>query len=420
MTRIAVAITLALAVSALFAVAPVHDAATLQEVTVAHLARPPGYLAFAPLSAIFDTLTLISARQHIALFLGLIASWVLVRFSSSRGKDVSARRDLLSFGTLLCCIFAVYSAALLAPRPMAYLTPLDPDVVRVDFHSHTNGSSDAPRTYSVEDSREWHRAGGYDVAYVTDHRTVAEAERGLMRNGPPGSGRTILLPGIEADWNDEHVGLLGSSRSVRSVLTPDLRTVVPEGIDPADPHRAPAPLLIWNHPRDAALERLPLAATGILDRVRAIEVANGAPHSLDLIRPKRDRIVALAQEHDLAMTSGTDNHGWAYAAPNWTLVRVKDWRQLEPAQLAERIEQSLREGGAKATQVVERTTADPGASPAALAFSVFAVPWRMLTTLSVEERGVWLLWTWGFAALAGRRRNPGVLPGRFDPVPDSH
>src|SRR6185436_14933598 len=100
-----------------------------------------------------------------------------------------------------------------------------------------------------------------------------------------------------------------------------------------------------------------------------IEIANGALRGMDLIRSKRAQIVALARQHNLAMLSGTDSHGWGYAAPNWTLLRVNGWRHLGRDELAARIERALRVGGFGATRVVERATADPGTSATALTFS---------------------------------------------------
>jgi hypothetical protein len=264
---------------------------------------------------------------------------------------------------------------------MAQLATADPDLLRIDFHSHTNGSSDARRGFSVEANRAWHRAGGYDVAFVTDHGTTTEALKGVARNPPPGTDGVILLTGIEASWKGEHVGVLGAHRD-----------------GPLHP------VLIWNHPRDGQLKDLPIASREAADGVRAIEISNGSPRGMDLIRLKRSQIVALARQQDLALTSGTDNHGWGRAAPNWTLLRLDGWRRLDREELTKQIDHAIGQGGFAATRVVERTMADPGKSAVALAFTAGIVPWRLLTTLSMEERLVWLVWIWVIASIAALRR----------------
>jgi hypothetical protein len=91
-------------------------------------------------------------------------------------------------------------------------------------------------------------------------------------------------------------------------------------------------------------------------------------------------------------------------------LHLEGWRHLDRDELAARIEQALRDGGFGATRVVERATADPGASAAALALSVVLVPWRMLTALSADERRMWLVWTWAIVAIEWQVRRRRVAP----------
>lgn len=412
---IAAAVSLAVVIAGWFPVAPVRDAATLQDVPEVSLVRPTAYVDFAPFSDVLDTITLLSERQHIAVLLGLAAVWALWRFARPGGMRQGWRGNLGSFAALVTSITVVYAAAAFLPRPVAHLASLDPDVLRIDFHSHTQASKDARRSFSIESNRAWHHAGGYDVAYVTDHDTFAGAEQGLANDPPTGNDGTVLLPGIEVSWQGEHVGVLGDEQISRCVLSANLHDMDPQDPVPASCRSVRAPFVVWNHPRDPQLAKLPFAN----GTVRAIEVANGALHGMDLIRTKRQQIVALAQQHGLALLSGTDIHGWGAAAPNWTLLRLEGWRRFDRDELAARIEQALRVGGFRATRVVERATADPGTSATALSLSVVLVPWRMLTALSMDERKMWLLWTWGIAIVVWqvrRRRAPrpaiAVSPAR--------
>jgi predicted metal-dependent phosphoesterase TrpH len=393
------AVSLTVLVADAFSVAQVRDAETLSGMTEVHLVKPLGYVLLAPLSGALDAISLLSARQHIAGLLGLLGLWALWQIPRPGCVGRGGWSAFASFSRLLACIVAAYVAAALLPRPMAYLASSDPDTMRIDFHSHTNLSSDARQTFSIESSRKWHRAGGYDAAYVTNHKAFAQAPGGPVNALPKTNGDTIMLPGIEADWMGEHVGILGPERADREMLTADLRDLETRRFGACNHSYFREPILIWNHPRAEQLDKLPIAGCGTTIGVRAIEVANGAPHGMDLVRRKRRQIVELARKHNLALTSGTDNHGWGYVAPNWTLVVIKNWRDLRDDELAARIEGVMREQGFSATRVVERTSVDPVVSSAALAFTVLTVPWRMLTTLSAEERLAWLCWIWAIAAL---------------------
>jgi hypothetical protein len=362
--------TLLVLVTTLFAVAPMRDAATM-----------------------LDAITLLSARQHVAAIAGVITLWALWRVIRGRSEGIRMHSHLASLAIPLTSIVLVYAAVVYLPRPMAYLASTDPDMLRIDFHSHTNASSDANQAFTAERSRAWHQAGGYDVAYVTDHAAVSRPERG--------KAGVIFLPGIEANWLGEHMGVLAPDATIRALLSPDLHDVEPKG-QPATVWRvSDRPLLIWNHPRTANLDRQVFVGALKREGVRAIEISNGAPHSMDLIRGKREQIVAFARRYNLALTSGTDNHGWGHAAPNWTLLRLPHWRDLDTDKLAARIEQSVSRRGFSATRVVERATIDPGTSKSALALTLVAVPWRMLTTLTVPERMMWIFWIWVSTFLVG-------------------
>jgi hypothetical protein len=403
-----VAISLAVILSSGFAVRPVRNAATLAEISEAFLARPVGYVAIAPVSNLLDTITLISERQHIALVSGVLVLFALARLWVARRGGVRPLAHVFAVASLFVGILAVYAAAVFMPRPMAFLASHDANILRVDFHSHTASSGDTRRGFTVERNRAWHRAGGYDVAYITDHGSVEGAERGIANNPLVGFDSVVLLQAIEVTWTGEHVAILGAQRTYRGLLTENLRDVDPQGLDLGSAVGSREPVVIWNHPRD--INRLPPAAGPTTAGVRAIEISNGSPDGKEQIRSKRAQLVALAERHNLALTTGSDNHGWGHAAPNWTLMRPVNWRGITGDEVALRIERVIRDAGFGATRVVERVVADPGTSRAALALSIVTVPWGMLTTLSTDERLMWLLWTWVIAGAVWwiRRRRRAV------------
>lgn len=399
-------ISVAVLLSGGFAVQPVRDVASLADVAEAFLVRPGAYVALAPLSNVLDTLTLLSVRQHIALALGIIVVFLLSRGIAALlvRPRLPLRSDAIAAGVLVLAIVLAYVAAPMLPRPMANLEASDAHVLRVDFHSHTSASHDGRGGWSAGRNRAWHSAAGYDVAYVTDHATVVEAEKGMAANPNPATEGVTLLQAIEVTWTGEHVAILGAQRMYKGLLTPNLRDVDEQSLHLASLLPGREPVVIWNHPRQ--LNRLPIASGPGSVGVRAIEIVNGAPDGMDEVRPKRAQIAALAESRNVALTGGSDNHGWGRTAPAWTLMRIVGWRGMQGDSLAFNIERVFREGGFRSTRVVERRVADPGSSKLQLFATVFTVPARMLTTLSNDERFAWLLWTWGiFALLRWRRRS---------------
>jgi hypothetical protein len=401
---IALAISTAVVLGGGFAASPIRDAESFSDVAEVSFVRPGSYVAMAPLSAILDTLTLLSARQHIALAIGALVLFAAFRAFRAWRHAPGLRSHLKATGFLAVAIVALYAATAALPRPMARIEAADAHILRVDFHSHTSASHDGRAGFTAERNRSWHRAGGYDVAYITDHGTVAGAEQGMANNPSPAAEGVTLLQGIEVTWSGEHVVILGAERAYRGLLTENKRDVDEQGLRLASMIAGREPVVVWNHPR--RLDRLSIAGARGTAGVRAIELVVGAPDNMDDIRPNRGQILVMADQRNLALTAGSDNHGWGRTAPGWTLLRIYGWRAMAADSLGLHIERVIRENGFRGTRVIQRSVADPGSSALALAATVFAVPARMLTTLSNEERVVWLVWIWLLtAAIWWRRRS---------------
>src|SRR6185503_1211108 len=204
------------------------------------------------------------------------------------------RAHVISTAFLVLAIIVTYAATLLLPRPMAALVSDNADIIRIDFHSHTAASHDGRAGWSAEDNRAWHRDGGYDVAYITDHAAVAAAEQGMARNPVPAADGVTILQGIEVTWTGEHVVILGAQRQYRGILTTNLRDVDVQALQLASLIPGREPVVIWNHPH--RLGRLPTAQGPSTSGVRGIEISNGAPDSMDEVRRERAAIAAAAQQ----------------------------------------------------------------------------------------------------------------------------
>ena len=400
----AVIITLLVLIAAAFTKGPVRDAISLGPVAEAHLELSPGYLAIAPLSNMLDTLTLLGARQHIVVLVTVIVIYAILRAwrvaiarrsgDATYNTTAGALRELGSAALLLVLIILVYAAAALLPRPMAALAAEPNDVILIaDFHAHTRYSHDGRPGWDPGDVRSWHRSAGFDAAYISDHRTVEGAELGIADNPPVAGQGEMILQALEVGWHGEHVNILGANRFYKGVTTADLRDVDEQALALASLLPGREPIVIQTFP--GRLDSIPLAKGPRTAGVRAIEVIDGAPRGLDQTRILRSRIVHLADSLNIAMVAGSDNHGWGYAAPGWTLLIVPGWRGMKTDSLAASIEQSLR-SGREATRVVERRIPGElnGGNALELTLTVPIVVWSMFTTLSVDERVIWLVWTW--------------------------
>lgn len=400
----AVVVTLAVVVAAMFAADPILDAVSMDAVGEGHLDVSVGYIAMAPISAILDTITLLTIPQHIAVMLwviGVYAVWRLV--SSSTEPDI--RREVIGAGVLLAAIVVTYAAVAFLPRPMASMTVSDETVLAVDFHAHTQASHDGRRGWTDDDVRAWYRDAGFDAAYITDHRSFAGAERGVASNPPEAGQGTVVLQGIEAILRGEHVNVLNAGRRYKGLLTPDSSAIDEQALQLASFLPPTTPVVIETLPGN--LDKIPAAAPdlGAGGGVQAIEVVDGSPRGLTQARRQRAHIDSLLDKLNLAPVSGSDNHGYGRAAAAWTLFRIPGWRGMSPDSLSRRIETIIRDGRRQATRVAERRIAET-TTPTSIALAGPVVAWRMLTTLSADERVMWIVWTWAVVAIVAlvRRR----------------
>jgi hypothetical protein len=422
------AITLAVLTAAIFAVDPVRDVISLEPVPEAHLDLSAGYIAIAPLSNVLDTLTLLAPRQHVALILTIVLGYAFYRTRnplralvarlrrevpksrSGSGESSSARRstplrETAYAGILLGAILLTYAAAAVLPRPMAAISVLPSDTYfAVDFHSHTSYSHDGRPGWSPADVRNWHRASGFAVAYISDHRTFEGAERGIAENPPQAGegGGTIILQALEAGWRGEHVNILGAGRVYKGITGADLRDVDEQSLLLASVLQGREPVVIETIP--GRPDRMVPAGGPGTAGIRALEIVDGSPRGLAQSRLERAHLLRMADTLNLALVAGSDNHGWGRAAPGWTLMRIPGWRGMSSDSLALAIERTIRLNGRGATRVVERRVSGEmnGTNVVELMLTLPAVTWGMLRTLSADERVMWIVWTWVVALLARR------------------
>jgi hypothetical protein len=283
---------------------------------------------------------------------------------------------------------------------MASLALADPDLIAVDFHSHTEASHDGRPGFNPEKNREWHSSSGFDAAYVTDHMTFDGALTGAARNPARSGDATVLLPGVELRAGDEHPILIGVDPRRMRITSPDWESAAVE----ADGGPVP-PMLLLSMPGD--ILRIPMSMTDGPVRLAGIEVADGSPRGTAEAARDRDGILALAANLHLAVVSASDNHGWGRTAPAWSVMRIPGWRDMTPTELDVAIRRTIITRGLQAIEVIARRTAGPPQNAVATAAGGIAVALVMLRTMSLTDRFSWVAWSWGlcFLSLRNARRN---------------
>ncbi|MCG6957466.1 MAG: hypothetical protein LJF04_15865 [Gemmatimonadetes bacterium] len=362
---------------------PVVDIVTGRPVPGVTLAHPVTYLLLAPLCGVLDALTALSLRQHIAFLgfaLSLFVIWRLFRLwrpTRRRGLLLTALRELGVLALFLGTLVGVYAVGVLLPRPMARLHVGDPDVVVVDFHSHTLLSHDGRKSFTAERNRAWHRAGGFDVAYVTDHDSTRAALDAEKRNPRRAGDGTVLLAGREVVYRDMHVTTIGT-------FDPRTRT------SPSEPC-GPWPVVVGTIP--ANLSRVPRAeCPDHGGGLSAIELLDGAPKGLDVGDRQRDLILAIADSLDLAIVASSDNHGWGSTAVGWSLMRIPAWRDMAPEQLNDAIVRTIRTEGRHAVEVVGLRRPREVRTGLWATVEPLLLPQTFVSRLGRAERIAWLTW----------------------------
>jgi len=401
---VAGAITLLVLLSWIAAASPVRDALTLASVPGVRLVRPFWYVVLAPACDVLDALTLLSVPQNLALIVSLlviyvlwrIARWSAGRRSGSRPVLRAVLRELRLALRALGVLVAVYGIGIVAPRPMAALRVSDPDAVIVDVHSHTNFSHDGRADFSPRVNRAWHQAAGFDVAYITDHRSFDGAAEAMGLNPRVSGDSIVMLSGLEFVMHNSHLIALGITAPDERWLYVDRRKAHPDWPPPI----RPPPVLIQTIPEN--LDNLPPPDSTGTPGVLAIELSDGAPRGIAQAQRDRARILHLSDSLHLALVAASNNHGWGRTAVAWSVLRIPGWRALTPDSLDNAIQQRIRTARRQAVQVIERRSPSADRSRVALAATLPAVAWNLFVTLSPVERVSWIVWAWIIAVLVAR------------------
>ncbi len=373
-------IAIAVLLSAWFSVLPLRDAATMLPVSDFKLVVSPAYIVFAPWLNILDMMTTLSLSQHVAW---MLAVWVLAvllvwRWLQTHVCWHAIWRLLAALCFGFVWVVALYAIAMLMPRPMSALQVPDKNMLVVDFHSHTDASHDANKWFNAEDNRWWHEHAGFHAAFVTDHSTFLGIQAGKQKNAKRAGDGVQLLDGVEVFHDGGHVLALCATELIQQKNSYIWKQHKPQPCATLLVQALPAPLS----------DSLKTFQTR---HIEAIEVHDGAPIGLELIKV-RQQLLKKAKALDIALVSGSDNHGWAYAASGWSVLRISGWQAMNAKQLAFAITQHIRKSGFTAIQVVERNMLLPASSIWEHITMPVRLLWHIWQTISWAERLSWLVW----------------------------
>lgn len=374
-------------VASFFASPTLTDSLSGKAAAGAALKLSPGYKVLAPICDTLDQIALFSQRQHVAFLITCVLAfsfWRLLRPRNAKSTRARIRAELIAAARGLLVLLGIYVFGATLPRPTAKLAMTSPDEIVVDFHSHTRYSWDGRSGFSPEESRRWHRASGFDVAYVTDHSTFAGAEEAAVDNPARAGDGTVMLSGIEVRDRGNHLVVLGTDAADwRSYTAGDLHEHTFER--EVEARGSARPVVLFTLPGNLK----PEAAMSI----DGIELSDAAPRGLSQSDALRGQLIGLAGSQRKALVASSNNHGWASASPAWSVMEIHDWRSMTPAQLDIAIRRQLLRDGPNAVRVIDRRPIGP-VSFLGVAMTVPGAAWRMLSIMSWPERISWLCWIW--------------------------
>jgi hypothetical protein len=276
---------------------------------------------------------------------------------------------------------------------MAALTVRDPEVVRVDFHSHTGTSHDVRKSFTAEKNREWHRAGGFDIAYVTDHVKFDGAEAGFAQNPARAGDGVSLAIGMEGRYHKIMSTIVLGMTSIDAPFLDKRGNILSAAL------KSPRPLTtiiaIPNRNLDSLTMNI-LDSTVALPNLSAIELVDAAPRGLAQLDRDEAKIRKLAGDLRLALVAASNNHGYGRTVAGWNLMRISGWRSMSPDAVASAIETQLRTSRGP-VRIVHRSR--PSLTGYEAAATLPVVAYQVIGGLGLAERISWIAWILGISAI---------------------
>jgi hypothetical protein len=382
-------------------VPPLFDPVAGSSPASLHLRTPELYLILTPLFSLWDGVSMLSMSRLRGFLTGLALMYVAWRLWL-----LLARRQLRwlrELGLLVLSVAALLGFVLLGAlwhRPMLSLAGVSPGDQVVDFHSHTNVSHDVADTwmrgFDTEANLRWHSRAGFDVAFVTDHNVLSRESLVTSSESRAAAGSAVLCPGIEVSAWKAHIVLLGDTLPVdRSKYNGSLEELL-QLLGTSESAYGALTLASLPEYRRNHWSRLDTLIAAGMD---GFEIVNASPKANELTRAERDRVIALAREHDRFVAGVSDSHGWGATSMVWNLVKAAPGADAaSPCRL---VLQQLR-SGFPAIRVVERHRLRPD-DWWPMWLTPVGVLWETWRSMGWAQTASWIAWVWLGSFLLRRR-----------------
>jgi hypothetical protein len=358
------------------------------------LKYPAIYTFFAPVFQLADRITMLSIKQMLILLIYINALWVVFRAAALFGKAATYRdipAEVVRFIGINAFVLLCVSLSIFVPRPLPTLVKKDPDVIVLDFHTHTEHSWDGRPGATLSNQIHRRRSGGFDAFFVTDHRNRYFAlEEAAVSATKAGGITPIPLRGEEISWSAFNLMVLGPDMEDPKGFNPNLnkaqKLLLKNKGNPETLVFATVDVDWWKHPE--ALD--PLVMAGL----NGIELAKGSPRGLELTTEDRERMVLYARKNNLIITGASDNHGFGYTDYVWNLLRLPGWRSMDPAKLEGAVLQKMRRLEPGVLTIVTRIKAETTRNAFLMGIDPVRQVWEMLRSLPGIQAAVFVIYAW--------------------------
>lgn len=368
----------------------IEDAISHAQASGYHIHIPPGRMVFEPFLG--PLLFLMRADNVVMVYIYLL-TWTLLAFlvmrilhekrSAAMGWRAAIRQGFIQGMPWFPVIFIAFVATMLlilfSPLPSNTIEHDDPEIVLVNFHSHTYNSHDG--LISPLRLIYWHERNQFDAFFLTEHNHhtttltyVQEQMDGILPAHP------LMMTGQEYSGSN-HLLLLGLTRPFASKDYSD-----EAAIDSAHAQGGVAILAHWFAPVKNTRPLLYYVSAG----VDGFEIANQAE---GIYYPGRylQQLYTVSREQKLLLMGNSDYHGYGPACFTWNALRIPGWHRLSRAEKVSTIMEVLRSRDQSRLQVLLYRDRERIAS-GLLWLSPFITVIDYFRSLNFLQVLSWLLW----------------------------